>query len=603
MFADLVSKTGYTTVDIVKIYSDFVQHTYPAISMGLVSFLDYASRIKLTAHLEALDLVAIFRAFNYKIKNFLGFNELMLGLVALEPKAPHGLARDSFIFRYYDLDSDGHLDREDLRRLREDLSKSEGRTPTTSADASAARLNLKSYLALNLKGVTGLCRANKSPLALVYESNLYDLLVRRSQSVPFAPRFNATCPKCRQKDYTLATHSVTINLVGRMQDYKNATVFTQEGNNGGNGGGGGGQQGTSNESRQQIEAKYHRSVRQHSNEFIFKPTSTANQVLALVRRMAGFNRLSEDRKREVREQVGAGLSYTLIMSLCAEVTEVFSTELRVLKVQSPCYVMGDIHGNINDLLIFEEQLWQMAPAVMGPSALFLGDYVDRGDFSIEVVAYLFAMKILAPNKFFLLRGNHEVRPIQRNFTFERECLDKCGAENGPNVFESFNRVFDIMPFAAIIDESIFCAHGGIPFTHTKIEDLQRAPTAISEPEAEAPAVWEILWSDPITNKEYNELTEFLKKKDETGYLSNMKRSTAFYFGEKATNNFLKKNNLSHVIRAHEVINEGYKLNHNGLVTTIFSSSHYCGGKNKAAAIMVEAFETEGFIKIILLDTD
>lgn len=94
----------------------------------------------------------------------------------------------------------------------------------------------------------------------------------------------------------------------------------------------------------------------------------------------------------------------------------------------------------------------------------------------------------------------------------------------------------------------------------------------------------------------------MNKKDDTGYLSNMKRSTAFYFSEVATSNFLKKNGLSRVIRAHEVINEGYKFNHFGSVITIFSCSRYCGAPNKAAAILVEGYGKEGLIKIISLDT-
>lgn len=94
----------------------------------------------------------------------------------------------------------------------------------------------------------------------------------------------------------------------------------------------------------------------------------------------------------------------------------------------------------------------------------------------------------------------------------------------------------------------------------------------------------------------------MNKKDESGYLSNMKRSTAFYFSELATNAFLRKNRLSRVIRAHEVINEGYKLNHKGAVITIFSCSRYCGSPNKAATILVEGHAPQGFIKIIALDT-
>lgn len=108
----------------------------------------------------------------------------------------------------------------------------------------------------------------------------------------------------------------------------------------------------------------------------------------------------------------------------------------------------------------------------------------------------------------------------------------------------------------------------------------------------------------MTNIEFQGLSHFMKKnfKDDTGYLPNMKRSTAFCFAERATQNFLKQNNLTHVIRAHEVINEGFKFNHRGMVITIFSCSRYCGGTNKAAAIMIETIERQGFIKLISLET-
>lgn len=115
---------------------------------------------------------------------------------------------------------------------------------------------------------------------------------------------------------------------------------------------------------------------------------------------------------------------------------------------------------------------------------------------------------------------------------------------------------------------------------------------------------QILWSDPITDNEYAELKTFMPINaiDETGYMSNQKRSTAFYFSQMATDRFLKKNNLTHVLRAHEVVSSGFKFNHTGKVITVFSCSRYCGGTNKAAALLVEGFEKEGFIKTILLGT-
>ena len=88
------------------------------------------------------------------------------------------------------------------------------------------------------------------------------------------------------------------------------------------------------------------------------------------------------------------------------------------------YILGDIHGNLRDLMTFEDQLWRMSPHCMSSNLVFAGDYVDRGEYGIECILYLFALKILNPNQVFLLRGNHEIRSIQRQFTFEKECNEK-----------------------------------------------------------------------------------------------------------------------------------------------------------------------------------
>ena len=74
---------------------------------------------------------------------------------------------------------------------------------------------------------------------------------------------------------------------------------------------------------------------------------------------------------------------------------------------SPCYIIGDIHGNIEDLLSMSKTLWPTMPCV-GSSFLFLGDYVDRGQWGLECALYLVAFKVLCPNKVTMLRGNHEV---------------------------------------------------------------------------------------------------------------------------------------------------------------------------------------------------
>lgn len=484
LFSQFLADAHFGEMDAVKIYSDFVQHCYPSINMSFVSFNDYCQRIGLASYLdERISLKNVFKAMNYKVKNYIGFNELLIGLASIDINSPHSEARYIYIFRFYDSDSDGFLDRDDVRRLLNDvhlmnqsLELEPVETMLAKMFATEKKMNYEQFVteinSQRLKGTNNLCRTTKPILQIINEINAYEMIIQKNVA-PFGQKIVSSCPKCRPKYYSLATHSVKLTKTGRIEEPKLLNVVDlQDG------------------CIDQETIKSKAMLRKHSIEYIFKQTSNSNYVLGLIRKMAGYCKMTEDKKKEVRNQVVNGLSVNCLRMLCEEVSEILSVEPRVIKVSTPTFVLGDIHGNINDLLIFEEQLWPMAPSANAPSVLFLGDYVDRGEFGIEVVSYLFAMKTLAPNKFFLLRGNHEVRAIQRSFTFEKECLEKYGS-NGNLVFETLNRVFDMLPFCALIDESIYCAHGGIPFTQTKIEDLMRAPAVLQDPEQEAPAVWEV----------------------------------------------------------------------------------------------------------------
>ena len=285
-----------------------------------------------------------------------------------------------------------------------------------------------------------------------------------------------------------------------------------------------------------------------------------------------------------------------LLQLCELSKPLLEAEDRVLDVSTPCYIFGDIHGNLKDLMIFGDNFWRSSPFVNQSNYLFLGDYVDRGLFGVECCAYLLSLKLLAPNNFFVCRGNHECRALQEVFTFVNECNTKYSDQ----VCEHFNQVFDRMPFAATVDRRIFCCHGGIASTGLDVDQLrQTIPRMLSDPQTD-PSAWELIWNDPMSDQDFRSLAQFERQELETnnGFMSHIKRGTAFYYSETAVDRFLAQNALQFVVRAHECVQNGYKFLMNGKVMTIFSTSLYCGMRNEAAVLYIN----KDYIRVLTVET-
>ncbi|KAF9881016.1 serine threonine-protein phosphatase 2b catalytic subunit [Colletotrichum karsti] len=254
-------------------------------------------------------------------------------------------------------------------------------------------------------------------------------------------------------------------------------------------------------------------------------------------------------------------------------TELLRAEPNLLEMDAPITVCGDVHGQYYDLM----KLFEVGGDPSETRYLFLGDYVDRGYFSIECVLYLWCLKIHYPKTLWLLRGNHECRHLTDYFTFKLECKHKYSE----SIYEACMESFCSLPLAAVMNKQFLCIHGGLsPELHT-LDDLRNIDR-FREPPTQG-LMCDILWADP--------LEDFGQEKTSDYFLHNHVRGCSYFFSYPAACNFLEKNNLLSVIRAHEAQDAGYRMYRKTRTTgfpsvmTIFSAPNYLDVYNNKAAVL------------------
>lgn len=252
----------------------------------------------------------------------------------------------------------------------------------------------------------------------------------------------------------------------------------------------------------------------------------------------------------------------MLVDLLSDVKPILDSEPTVLDLPAGIQVVGDIHGNIDDLL----RIFERCGYPPSTKYLFLGDYIDRGNFGVEVLTLLFALKCKYPEHVYLLRGNHETLSVCRAYGFQRECTRKF--KN--SLFSEFTDIFPSLPICAVIKEKIFCVHGGISPSLRSISQLSKEPKPGDI--LKGPFI-DLLWSDPNDDIEGFQVSH---------------RGTGHLFGANVLKRFLKRSKVELMIRSHEACNDGmaWPLGEDTRCITIFSNSDYCGIGNKAAVIGV-----------------
>lgn len=256
-----------------------------------------------------------------------------------------------------------------------------------------------------------------------------------------------------------------------------------------------------------------------------------------------------------------------------------------------CVIVGDLHGHFDDLAKVIMRL-----NIPGKLYYFVfnGDWVDRGENQIEVLLTIFYAFILYPKRVILNRGNHEDFTQNSHLAYQpclKQVSDDYFGQFGSIVYQKLDELFRYLPLACIInnpmqEKRLFVVHGGISkeldldvikkLDRTKYSSVCKFSLDKDSLEYKhAIDVQDMLWSDPYPSDE----------EDREGISFNEFRNIGKNFGANITKIFLKKHNLTEIIRSHECKNEGYKVAHGGKLITVFSASNY-NQENQACVLKI-----------------
>jgi len=256
------------------------------------------------------------------------------------------------------------------------------------------------------------------------------------------------------------------------------------------------------------------------------------------------------------------LDFHYISQILRKAEEIFKEENLLLEFnlddsKSEVWVIGDIHGNLETL----QRLIEIIDGKKPEFVIFLGDIVDRGTNQLECLILVLALKIRYPNRYYLLKGNHETLEMNKAYGFFQEFEYRY---NNQIKFDEVLAVYNVLPFCALINKGILCLHGGIPEDVAILKKLKglKPRNIVSVFKTIAKSLVQIMWNDPKTNLR--------------GFTESFRGLGIKSFGEDVFNDFMKENSLKYIIRAHEVFPEGYKWFFNERLLSIFSSANYRG---------------------------
>ncbi|SCU97034.1 LADA_0H04060g1_1 [Lachancea dasiensis] len=254
------------------------------------------------------------------------------------------------------------------------------------------------------------------------------------------------------------------------------------------------------------------------------------------------------------------LSSWKVQLICARARELFLEQPSLLRLQAPIKIVGDVHGQFTDLM----RILRLSGVPPDTSYLFLGDYVDRGKQSLETMLLLLCYKIKFPDRFFMLRGNHESANVTKMYGFYDECKRRLSTKS----WKVFVDVFNSLPLAAIVQEKIFCVHGGISPHLKDMRQIERIARPTDIPDEGL--MTDLLWSDPDLQDSDWSVND---------------RGVSVTFGKRNLLEFCSRFNFDLVVRGHMVVEDGYEFFARKKLVTVFSAPNYCGEFKNWGAVM------------------
>ncbi|KAH0572995.1 Serine/threonine-protein phosphatase [Spironucleus salmonicida] len=258
---------------------------------------------------------------------------------------------------------------------------------------------------------------------------------------------------------------------------------------------------------------------------------------------------------------------SLILQTVQKATELFAAEPNLLQIDSPVTIVGDLHGQLFDLL----EIFTIAGPPPTTRYLLLGDYVDRGQHSIETISLLLALKCMHPRSFHMIRGNHEDAKICSNYGFSTEITAKI-SDFPREIWRAMIDCFETMPLAAAIksgDYTTFAVHAGLSPSLFSMSQINAIPRFSEFPESQQCIINDLLWSDPSID-----ISTFEKSS----------RGAGCGFGALVAKKFCYENDLQHIFRSHQMQNDGYMIYFNDLLSTVWSAPRYTNKQNLAAIV-------------------